>query len=155
MYCIERCWFFRYDHSAGRTTMSLTRKRLLFVDDEPGIRNTLPLILKQYGLHVTVVGTVDEALGEINRQSFDLLLCDLNLQQEHDGFEVVRAIRSVNPDAVVIILTAYPDMDSAIEGIHEQIDDYVVKPSSPDKLVALLANSLARKEARSGEAKSL
>jgi DNA-binding response OmpR family regulator len=121
------------------------RKRLLFVDDEPGIRHTLPLILRRYGFTVMVAGTVAEALAEIKAQPVDLLLCDLNLEREHDGFDVVRAARSVNPDVVVIILTAYPDVDSAIQGIREQVDDYVVKPSNPDTLVAVLANNLAKK----------
>ena len=125
--------------------MSLVKKQLLFVDDEPGIRNTLPLILRRYGFTVIVAATVTEALSEISKHRIDLLLCDLNLEREHDGFEVVRAMRDVNSDAVVIILTAYPDVDSAIQGIREQIDDYVVKPSNPDALVTILANNLAKK----------
>jgi DNA-binding NtrC family response regulator len=126
--------------------MSLVRKRLLFVDDEPGIRQTLPVILRKYGLAVTVTASVSEAIEEITKQSFDLLLCDLNLEREHDGFEVVRAIRKAHPNAVVIVLTAYPDVDSAIQGIREQIDDYVVKPSNPDTLVTILANNLAKRK---------
>lgn len=127
--------------------MSLVRKRLLFVDDEPGIRRTLPAILSKYGFSVTVTATVSEAIGEITKQSFDLLLCDLNLEREHDGFEVVHAMRNAHPNAVVIILTAYPDVDSAIQGIREQIDDYVIKPSNPDSLVTILANNLSKKRA--------
>lgn len=125
--------------------MSLVRKHPLFVDDEPGIRHTLPVILRRYGFAVTVCATVTEALSAIETHSFDLLLCDLNLKREHDGFDVVRAIRKANPDAVVIMLTAYPDVDRAIRGIREQIDDYVVKPSNPDTLVTILANNLAKK----------
>ena len=125
--------------------MSLVRKRLLFVDDEPGIRHTLPVILRRYGFTVTVAATVEEALTEIEASFYDLLLCDLNLEREHDGFEVVRGVRKVNPNAVVIMLTAYPDIDSAVQGIREQIDDYVIKPSNPDVLVSILANNLAKK----------
>jgi DNA-binding response OmpR family regulator len=125
--------------------MPLPKKRLLLVDDEPGIRHTLPLILRRYGFTVMVAGTVTEALAEIKAQPVDLLLCDLNLERKHDGFDVVRAARTVNPDVVVIMLTAYPDVDSAVEGIREQVDDYVVKPSDPDTLVAILANGLAKK----------
>jgi DNA-binding response OmpR family regulator len=125
--------------------MRPTKKRLLFVDDEPGIRHTLPLILRRYGFTVMVAGTVSEALGQIKAQPHDLLLCDLNLEREHDGFDVVRAARISNPDIVVIILTAYPDVESAIKGIREQVDEYIVKPSDPDTLVALLANTLAKR----------
>jgi len=125
--------------------MRLTKKRVLFVDDEPGIRHTLPLILRRYGFTVMVAGTVTEALDQIKAQPIDVLLCDLNLEREHDGFDVVRAARNANLDVVVIILTAYPDVDSAIKGIHEQVDEYIVKPSDPDTLVAILANTLAKR----------
>jgi len=73
------------------------------------------------------------------------LLCDLNLEREHDGFDVVRAFRKAAPDGVVIIVTAYPDFDSALEAIREHIDDYVIKPSNPHALVTILANRLAKR----------
>jgi DNA-binding response OmpR family regulator len=66
----------------------------LFVDDEWGIRHTLPVILRQYGFTVTVAATVAEALSHIDSHSVDLLLCDLNLERELDGFDVVRAVRN-------------------------------------------------------------
>ena len=64
-------------------------KRLLFVDDEPGIRNTLPVILRRYGFTVSVAATVDEALEQIRNEEFDLLLCDLNIHEEGDGYILI------------------------------------------------------------------
>ena len=118
-------------------------KRLLFVDDEPSIRATLPALLRRYGFQVTAVATVAEALTAIQSREFDLLLCDLNVERENDGFDVVRAMRESYPRSVVVILTGYPALDSAIEGIRLSVDGYLVKPSSADELVALLANKLA------------
>jgi len=63
-------------------SMRITKKRLLFVDDEPGIRHTLPLILRRYGFTVMVAGTVTEALDQIKAQPIDVLLCDLNLERQ-------------------------------------------------------------------------
>jgi DNA-binding NtrC family response regulator len=117
-------------------------KRLLFVDDEPGIRNTLPVILRRYGFTVSVAATVDEALEQIRNEEFDLLLCDLNIHAESDGYTVIRAMQESNPQCVAIVLTGYPGVQSAVEGIHLGIDDYVVKPSNADALVALLAEKL-------------
>jgi DNA-binding NtrC family response regulator len=126
----------------------LSQKRLLFVDDEPGIRNTLPEILRRYGFSVTVASTVSEAIEHICNQPFDLLLCDLNIESEADGYKVVRAIREVNPKCVVIILTGYPGLETALEGIHLAIDDYIVKPAKADVLVAQLAERLAARRAQ-------
>ena len=72
----------------------------------------LPVILRRYGFTVTVAATVGEAIAQIQNHGFDLLLCDLNIEREGD------------------------------EGIHLRIDDYIIKPSNADALVALLANKL-------------
>jgi len=123
--------------------MHSSRKRLLFVDDEPAIRITLSAILLRYGFKVTVAAAVAEAINEIRSREFDVLLCDLNIDREGDGLEVIRAMREVNPDCVTIILTGHPDMESAEEGFRLGIDEYIAKPANADTLVALLAQKLA------------
>lgn len=128
--------------------MKPTSKRLLFVDDEPGIRSTLPVILRKYGFVVTVAATVDEALDEIRQKKFDVLLCDLNIEREGDGYDVVRAMRQADPRSVVVMLTAYPGVETAIEGIRLSIDDYIVKPQRADTLIALLAEKLAARRSK-------
>jgi DNA-binding response OmpR family regulator len=117
--------------------------RILLVDDEPGIRESLSLIFREYECSFTVAAKVIEALEEIKRHEFDLLLCDLNIERERDGYEVIRAMRASNPRCVTIVLTAFPDMQSAIEGIHLAIDDYIVKPGNPETLISILAAKLA------------
>jgi DNA-binding NtrC family response regulator len=126
--------------------VSLIRKRLLFVDDERGIRETLSLILLRHGFTVTLAETVQQAIQQIEAQEFDLLLCDLNLERERDGYTVVRAMREAHPRCVTIILTGYPDLESAIEGIHLGVLDYITKPTNADELVALLAEKLSARE---------
>ena len=83
-------------------------KRLLFVDDEEGIRLTLPLLLEARGFNVRVAASVPEALSEIGTHEFDVLLSDLNIGQDGDGFAVVRAMRKAYPNCVSILLTGYP-----------------------------------------------
>jgi DNA-binding response OmpR family regulator len=121
-------------------------KRLLFVDDEPNIRATLPIILRRYGFTVTVAGTVQQALKHIQEKQFDLLLCDLNIEEESDGLKVIRAMRQANPSCVNIILTAFPALETALEGIHLNIDDYITKPTNADALVAVLAEKLTARQ---------
>lgn len=133
---------------SNQTRVVKPKRRLLFVDDEPGIRATLPVILRRYGFVVTVAGKVSEALEEIRKQQFDILLCDLNIERENDGYEVVRAIRAIDPTCVMVILTAYPNVESAIEAIHQGVDDYILKPASADTLIALLADKLAKRRER-------
>lgn len=120
-------------------------KRLLFVDDEPSIRATLPLVLQQHGFDVTAAATVPEAIQKIQHQPFEALLSDLNIAEPGDGFAVVRAMRQVNPQCVAVILTGYPGFDTAVEGIRENIDDYIVKPVDIDVLVASMEHNLAQR----------
>jgi two-component system response regulator HydG len=123
--------------------VGLIHKRILFVDDEPAIRATLAVILRRYGFIVTVASTVAEALQEIQKQEFDLLLSDLNIEGERDGYNIVRAMRKLNPNCINIVLTGFPDEESAAEGLELGIDDYIAKPANADALVAMLAEKLA------------
>jgi len=123
--------------------VGLIHKRILFVDDEPAIRATLAVILRRYGFLVTVASTVAEALEEMRKQEFDLLLSDVNLEGERDGYNIVRAMRELNPNCINIVLTGFPDEESAAEGLELGIDDYIAKPANADVLVAMLAEKLA------------
>jgi DNA-binding NtrC family response regulator len=117
-------------------------KRLLFVDDESSIRLTLPPVLEKSGFTVRTAATVGEAIAEIKKQTFDVLLSDLNIEGEADGFRVVRAMRESNPQCVTVILTAYPAFESALTAIHEEVDEYVVKPAEITSLVSLIERRL-------------
>jgi ActR/RegA family two-component response regulator len=115
---------------------------LLFVDDEPSIRLTLPPILQQRGFHVQVASNVSEALAVIKAHRFDVLLSDINIEQEGDGFTVVEAMRKANPDAVTILLTGYPAFESAVRSIRVEVDDYFTKPADLDAIASTIDRKL-------------
>lgn len=109
--------------------------RLLFVDDEPTIRLTLPKILEMHEFEVRAAANVQDALTLIQQEKFDVLLSDLNIGAPSDGFTVVSAMRRIQPDAITIIITGYPAFESALQAIREQVDDYISKPANVDDLV--------------------
>ena len=115
--------------------MSQRPTKILFADDEPAIRMTLPAILEQEGFQVTTAATVPEALRFINSQEFDVLLADLNIGEKGDGFTLISAMRRVQPRAVTLILTGFPDFETALEAIRSQVDDYLTKPTDIRRLV--------------------
>jgi DNA-binding NtrC family response regulator len=116
---------------------------LLFVDDEPSIRLTLPPILEESGFQIRIADSVQSALQEISNHKFDILLSDLNINEPRDGFLVVKAARAANPRCVAILLTGYPDFDSAVEGINGEVDGYLVKPADIEKLLKTIEQKLA------------
>jgi YesN/AraC family two-component response regulator len=117
-------------------------RTVLFVDDEPSLRLTLPQILRIHGYQVTAASSVPEALQEMQARKYDVLLTDLNIGQPGDGFTVVSAMRRTQPEAVTIILTGYPAFESALEAIRSQVDDYIVKPANIEMLVGLIERKL-------------
>src|ERR1051325_1652230 len=118
------------------------RKRILFVDDEPSLRATLPIVLKQNGFEVQAAATVGEAIHAISTQQFDVLISDLNIGQPGDGFTVVSAMRRTQPEATTFILTGYPAFETALEAIRQQVDDYLVKPADIETLVSKIRQKL-------------
>ena len=116
----------------------MKKLKILFADDEPAIRVTLPAILEQEGFEVSAAATVAEALACINRESFDVLLADLNIGEHGDGFTLISAMRRSQPQAVTLILTGYPDFETALQAIRNQVDDYLTKPADIRELVATI-----------------
>jgi ActR/RegA family two-component response regulator len=117
--------------------------KILFVDDDPNIRATLPEILRQHGFEVAVAATVSEALKIISSEDFEVLLSDLNIGEPGDGFTVVSAMRRIQPSATTIILTGYPAFESALRAIQSQVDDYLIKPADVASLIAKIREKLA------------
>jgi ActR/RegA family two-component response regulator len=113
--------------------------KLLFVDDDDALRTALGAVLTHNGFQLTSVSSVREALELISTQKYDVLLSDLNIGEPGDGFTVVSAMRRVQPDAHTFILTGYPDLETAIQAVRSQVDDYFAKPLHIDKLVSAIS----------------
>jgi len=122
--------------------------RTLFVDDEPAIRLTLPMILKQHGFEVHAAATVPQALAAIHCRQFDVLIADLNIGEPGDGFTVVSAMRRTQPECATFILTGFPAFESALRAIRSQVDDYLVKPAAPEDLVQTIQLRLLDRKPR-------
>jgi DNA-binding NtrC family response regulator len=119
--------------------------RVLFVDDDPSIRETLPTILRAQDFDVTSAGTVADALAEIKSAQFDVLISGLNIGQAGDGFTVVSAMRRAQPTCVILILTGHPGFEIALEALRNQVDGYLVKPAQIPTLVSLIGEKLKQR----------
>src|SRR5215472_8908649 len=117
--------------------------RILCVDDDPAVLKSLEMILRYSGFAVDAVATVADALERISHKTYDVLLSDLNIGEPGDGFTVVSAMRRVQPAASTFILTGYPDIESAIQAIRNQVDDYFTKPLNVQDLLTAIQSSRA------------
>jgi DNA-binding NtrC family response regulator len=121
------------------------RNRILFVDDEPNIRLTLPPVLEQHGFEVKAAGSVAEAVAQIKALRFDVLISDLNVEESGDGIQVVSAMREKQPHCITMILTGHPGFESAVDALRLRVDDYVVKPVDVETLISSLRKKLDNK----------
>mgnify|MGYP003946147015 CR=1 FL=1 len=111
-----------------------TLHKLLLVDDDAAVRNMMALTLEHKGFNVVSAANVTEALKHIATESFDVLLTDLHMPNPGDGFTVVTAMRHSQPDALTLLVSGYPDVQSAMAAILLEADEVIVKPFDVGKL---------------------
>jgi DNA-binding response OmpR family regulator len=114
---------------------------ILVVDDEQNIRLTLSALLSRAGHVVTVAASGEEAVTLFERQHYDLMLVDLQMPGIN-GIQVVEALRTRNLDTVVIVLTGHGSLETAIEGMHQGVFDYMLKTSDPSQILERVAAGL-------------
>jgi two-component system catabolic regulation response regulator CreB len=118
------------------------KPRILIVEDEPGIADTLQYALRTEGFDPAWVQTGEEALAQVHAQPPALVILDVGLP-DTSGFEVFRRLRETS-DVPVIFLTARSDEIDRVVGLELGADDYVPKPFSPRELVARVRSILRR-----------
>ena len=122
-------------------------KRILVVDDEPGLRQSLGLLLTDAGYAVTAEQNGRRALDRAVAETFDLVLCDVRMP-EMDGLTFLRNYRQRGGNALVIVMSAYGGEDAAIAAMKEGAYDYLPKPFRPDEVVLTLRKAEERERLR-------
>jgi DNA-binding NtrC family response regulator len=118
---------------------------LLVVDDEPLIRDTLSEFLTQEGFTVSACASAEEALPLVAERPFDVALCDVQLPGM-DGIELLDRLLKVSPQTLVLLITAYGTVESAVEAFHRGAHDYLMKPILLDEVLAKIRRLLAYRE---------
>jgi len=119
---------------------------ILLLDDEANVREVLALSLSSFGHDVTTIATPDEAEQILTQQTFDVVITDLRMDGEDKGLDVVRQTKAMQPDAIVLLLTAYASAETAVEAMRNGAFDYITKPVSRTELGEIIERALASKE---------
>jgi DNA-binding response OmpR family regulator len=115
---------------------------ILVVEDELLTRRTLQELLQREGFAVTTTGTMAEALGEVNRRAYDLVLLDIVLP-DGDGLTACRRIRERHRMPIVFLSTKR-QLEDRVAGLDTGADDYIVKPFEPLEMIARVRAQLRR-----------
>jgi DNA-binding NtrC family response regulator len=119
--------------------------KILIVDDELSVRSSLEEWFLEDGFKVVTAESGEQALNIMHSGPYDLILLDIKMPGM-DGITLQRKIKEIDPQAIIIIMTAYASVDTAVEALKLGAFDYVTKPFDPDDLSNLVGNALKQKD---------
>jgi two-component system response regulator PilR (NtrC family) len=124
---------------------------VLVVDDERSMREFLEILLNKEGYQVTLAANGKEAFGFLEKEKYDVLVTDIRME-DIDGIDVLKKAKALNPDTVVIMISAFATAETAVEAMKEGAYDYIPKPFKVRDFKRILKDALeARKPAASEE----
>src|ERR1700729_3622008 len=122
--------------------------RILIVDDNEIVRESLKEVLELSEFCVTTAKNVSEAIHLIDTEPLDVLLSDLHMPGAGDGFTVISTMRHKQPNAITLLLTGYPALEDAMDAIRLQADEILLKPMPIPELIALIREKLGKRATR-------
>ncbi|MDW7681419.1 MAG: sigma-54 dependent transcriptional regulator, partial [bacterium] len=117
---------------------------ILIVDDEFSVRDSLCKWFRSDGYNVDTAESAAAALEKFKKSSWDIILLDIKMPGM-DGIEFNRHIQSLNKNIIVIIITAYASVDTAVQSIKDGAFDYISKPIDPDNLTHVIRNAIEKR----------
>jgi YesN/AraC family two-component response regulator len=124
---------------------AMKEHRLLLVDDDPFILEGIGEDLESNGYLVTRASSGESAVELLESNQFDLVITDL-VMASTDGIQVLKKTKELNSDIQVIILTGFGDIDSAVEALRSQADDFLLKPCESQEMLFRVKNCLEKQE---------
>ena len=121
--------------------------KVLLVDDDDAVRDMMTTTLERKGFEVVSAANVTEALKLITTESFDVLITDLHMPNPSDGFAVITAMRHIQPKALTLLVSGYPDVKSATDAILLEADEIIVKPFEAKTLADLVRDKVLTRKA--------
>ena len=117
--------------------------KMLVVDNDQWIRDSLSLYFENEGCHLVALETAEEAISAVNRDMFDILIVDYRLPGM-DGLEFFNRIKASNPDGVKILITAYGTEDMVARAMEMGVQEVIHKPFSTDQIKRVLSRVIEK-----------
>jgi two-component system response regulator HydG len=117
-------------------------KRILIIDDDLDMCTLLSRFLNKKGYDAEVAHSASKGIAKVTESSYDIVLCDFRLGDK-DGKDVLLKIKELSPETIVIIITGYSDIKTAVDVIKLGAFDYITKPLVPDEVISVIEKALA------------
>jgi two-component system, NtrC family, response regulator AtoC len=125
----------------------MAARRVLIIDDEEGIRSSLSLLLGDEGYETWSAADASEALEQARRASFQVVLCDVRMRGR-SGLDLLPDLIQLQPEAIVLVMSAYGDVQQAVEAVRRGAYDYLSKPFQTDELLLAIRKAQEREQLR-------
>lgn len=123
--------------------MSFEKFKILITDDDMDLRELLTEAVKNWGYEVSVARDGDEALRKLRMERFDMVITDL-MMPGMDGLALLQKIKDLDKEILVIIITGYATIETAVKAIESGAYDYIAKPFRLDELMIVIKNACER-----------
>src|SRR5207253_9750956 len=127
------------------TRPAQNKLRILVIDDEKNIRATLSVCLEQIGCQVTGAASAESALAALRQQPYDLAFLDLRLG-ESSGLDLIPKLLTLDASLLVIVITAYATIDTAVDAIKRGAADYLPKPFTPPQIRHVVDQTIKQRD---------
>ncbi len=121
------------------------KKSLLIIDDDDDIRRSLAIIFRKKGYETEAVGTGRKAIARVQVKSFDLVLVDIKLP-DMQGLDLIVPFKKIRPDMVIILITAYASLETAVRALDEGVSAYITKPLSVEEVLVIVRQALEKQD---------
>ncbi len=125
----------------------MAKRRALIIDDEAGVRQSLSLYLEDEGFEVMSAADGDAGLRTAQSERFDVVLCDVRMPRR-GGFEILEDLLRAQPDATVLVMSAFGQVEQALEAVRKGAYDFLAKPFTPQELLLAVRKADERERLR-------
>jgi DNA-binding NtrC family response regulator len=122
--------------------MSQNMNSILIVDDEEGIRHGLLNFFTREGFHTFAEGNFESAVEVAEREKIDVAIVDIRLRGNKNGIDLIRDLKKIEPDMIIIVITGFGSIDTAVQSMKEGASDYILKPLDNRRILDTVSKSI-------------
>lgn len=123
----------------------MDKGKILIVEDEKSMNDVLTMLLEEEGHHVSSAFNGKEGLDKIRKDIFDIVVTDIKMPNA-DGFAVLKSVKELSPDTIVIMITAFGSSEMAVQAMKQGAYDYINKPFKIDEIRVIIKNAFEKRK---------
>lgn len=134
--------------------MKKQNKKFLVIDDELFVAESLKNFLRRHGFGVDISHLYEDALKKVEENKYDVILLDINLNSDNDGLDILKKVKEINPETIVIVVTGYDTGENITRAKELNADAFLHKPLMTETLEKFILSTIERLQEERKQGKS-